>query len=541
MINAARPKLKFVLDEEGANLQAALHEAFGVAFQIWRPVTDNSVEAKLSGATTNGRLATAHSVDLETLRKAAQPVSTLEVIPIASNRWKLVIPVRTGADVTQIAMAEVQTSSPDLLQRLAQQFSQQQILNRRLNDLQMDADALTRQISIDFEELSYLRSLSEHMAVSEDSSETLQITNSLLPMLRVRIEAESVVMIENDMTASKESASTSFVRVGENVLEDRLCMKLVRRFRDADNLRAVVKNECHRDDDCADFPELRNFIIAPMVRGDHKFGWILAINRLRSSSDPSGSTDWHLKQHEFGTNEESLLKSTASILATHTSNVNLFRDKEQLLVDMVRALVHAIEAKDRYTFGHSERVALYAKELGLKIGLNENDCKRIYLTGLLHDVGKIAIRDTVLGKRGKLDNDEFREIKRHPDEGWSILQGLTALEDVLCGVLHHHERWDGKGYPDGLAGEAIPLECRILAVADAFDAMTSSRPYRTAMALEKSLHILQEGVGTQWDPHVVEVFLQALPKMISIQDNYQLRQPVIRQASEVSGIAAIKF
>jgi HD-GYP domain-containing protein (c-di-GMP phosphodiesterase class II) len=238
---------------------------------------------------------------------------------------------------------------------------------------------------------------------------------------------------------------------------------------------------------------------------------------------------WDVSYLEFGTHEATLMSSSAAILATHARNVDLFREREELLVSMIRALVSAIEAKDEYTRGHSERVALYGKRLADELGLGEDYCERLYLTGLLHDVGKIGVRDAVLRKPGPLTDGEFEEIKQHPDKGWSILHDLEPLGYVLPGVLHHHENYDGRGYPDALAGEQIPLDGRILAVADAFDAMTSDRPYRTGMPLKQAEAILRDGAGRQWDPEMIDAFLRAMPDILAIKDTYRPRVQPTRQ------------
>ena len=211
------------------------------------------------------------------------------------------------------------------------------------------------------------------------------------------------------------------------------------------------------------------------------------------------------------------------MLASHAQNVELFRHKEQLLTDMVKALVNAIEAKDEYTRGHSERVALFALRLGRELGHDEEACERIYLTGMLHDVGKIAIEDAILRKPGKLNDDEFAEIKTHPDSGWAILHGLEHLRYVLPGVMHHHEKYDGSGYPDGLVGAAIPFDARILAVCDAYDAITSDRPYRKGMTQEKAESILRGAAGSHWDPEIIDVFFRIMPDIVGIRQTYEPR------------------
>ncbi|MBJ8191221.1 HD-GYP domain-containing protein, partial [Bacillus cereus] len=164
-----------------------------------------------------------------------------------------------------------------------------------------------------------------------------------------------------------------------------------------------------------------------------------------------------------------------------------------------------------YTAGHSLRVAEYSVLIGRKGGLNETDLDLLRKTALLHDIGKIGVADAVLLKDGKLTDEEFDQIKMHPVMGESILRQVEpayAMAPYLPGVRSHHERYDGKGSPDQLAGEDIPLFGRIIAVADAYDAMTSDRPYRQGMKEEKAVMILEEGKGTQWDPYFAELFVK---------------------------------
>uniref|UniRef100_UPI003563A9CD HD-GYP domain-containing protein n=1 Tax=Stieleria sp. TaxID=2795976 RepID=UPI003563A9CD len=158
------------------------------------------------------------------------------------------------------------------------------------------------------------------------------------------------------------------------------------------------------------------------------------------------------------------------------------------------------------------------------------ECERIYLTGLLHDVGKIAIPDGVLQKPNRLNDEERAIIETHTDSGWRILQELDALQDILPGVLYHHEHWNGEGYPDQLAGENIPIDGRILAVCDAFDAMTSDRPYRKGMSIDRAVTILNDGAGTFWDPNLIQVFHRYIDEIDEIRINHQPRQPATRPA-----------
>jgi HD-GYP domain-containing protein (c-di-GMP phosphodiesterase class II) len=176
---------------------------------------------------------------------------------------------------------------------------------------------------------------------------------------------------------------------------------------------------------------------------------------------------------------------------------------------VLAALSQAIEARDPYTRGHSARVSALAVVIARRLGWKGPRLGALRLGGLLHDVGKLNLDETVLTKPGPLDDDEYREIKRHPLAGARLIRGIEALRPALPHILFHHERWDGSGYPSGRAHEQIPIGARIVAVADAFDAMTSPRPYRPPLSLSRALAEVAGGAGTQFDPGVVRAFLAA--------------------------------
>jgi putative two-component system response regulator len=186
------------------------------------------------------------------------------------------------------------------------------------------------------------------------------------------------------------------------------------------------------------------------------------------------------------------------------------RQLDQVFVDGLLAISMSVEARDRYTGGHVERVAIYAVATGVQLGLAEDDLKALLVAALLHDIGKIAVPDHILGKPGALTPDEYAVIREHPAGGAAILARSTSLSIGIPGVLHHHERWDGGGYPHGLAGEEIPLAGRILAAADTFDAIVTARPYRGPRTEVEALAELRRCQGTQFDPRVVDAFAQAL-------------------------------
>ena len=237
-----------------------------------------------------------------------------------------------------------------------------------------------------------------------------------------------------------------------------------------------------------DAPAQRFAVVA--APGEPVPGWLIAVNTL--------------DERPFATLELEILQPVAGLIAAQRSNARLYADLKDLVFGVIRSLTAAIDAKDPYTSGHSERVARIAVRLGEQLGLDPIICGDLYLMGLLHDVGKIGIEDEVLKKRGALTGDEFRKIQSHVRIGVHILSDLKKLRHLLPGVAHHHESLDGSGYPDGLAGEDIPLAARVLAVADAFDAMSCSRPYRSRLSPLQIDVILRKGSGTQWDPRVVE-------------------------------------
>ena len=188
----------------------------------------------------------------------------------------------------------------------------------------------------------------------------------------------------------------------------------------------------------------------------------------------------------------------------------LYTDMRKVHFDTVRALTSAIDASDPYTCGHSERVTHYSVAIAREMRLSERRVQAIEYAGFLHDMGKIGINHDILTKPGSLTEDEWRSMREHPAIGARIVSDLDFLKGARDVVLYHHERYDGKGYPEGLAGERIPLEARIAKVADAFDAMMSNRPYRSSLGQKKSVQELKDGKGTEFDPIVVEAFLVVL-------------------------------
>ena len=202
---------------------------------------------------------------------------------------------------------------------------------------------------------------------------------------------------------------------------------------------------------------------------------------------------------------QELLVRTKVLLRDRSLNARLDAAENVLL-----AMARAVEARDDYTVHHAERVGVYAQQIADSHGLVDEDLEIVYRGGVLHDLGKIAIRDAILLKPGSLTPDEFAVMKSHPAEGEKICGPLRSTEHYVPIIRHHHERWDGAGYPDGLAGDSIPIGARMVAVADAWDAMVTDRPYRAGLPRDEAIRRLREGAGTQWDDRFVRLFLGLL-------------------------------
>lgn len=227
---------------------------------------------------------------------------------------------------------------------------------------------------------------------------------------------------------------------------------------------------------------------------------VLGVLNIRTKTDGGDFTQQDLD----------LAIQLANIAAAAIENAELHDQLHALFLSTVSALANSIDARDPYTKGHSERVTAYAVMIGEGLNLSTDDLETLRYAGLLHDIGKIRIRDHILHKPGRLTDQEFDEMKKHPEYGVEIMRPVDAFKHILPAMLHHHERYDGRGYPTGLAGKNIPLSARILCVADCFDAMTSDRPYRKGMPVADAIAELAKNKTTQFDSQLVDIFLKVV-------------------------------
>lgn len=386
---------------------------------------------------------------------------------------------------------------PEILLHLAEAIVGKLNADADVTRMKKEVDLISQNLATTYEEISLLYTITQNLRISRSDEELGQLA---IEWLVDCVSASSFAI--QYLPVAEHGDSTYKARTRPNLIisgdcpvdEDEFCA-LVDDLDLSASTGAFIANEKSTIERNLYSRGIRQLIVVPLCEGDNVFGWLAAFN--------------HVDDREFGTIEANLLSSVGALLGIHSGNRDLYRQQSELLANIVRALVSAIDAKDPYTSGHSDRVARYAVRIALEMRVNPKLLNTIYMSGLLHDVGKIGIDDNVLRKAGRLTDAEFEHIKKHPELGHKILADIKQLADVLPAVLHHHEQWDGKGYPMGLKGEGIPQLARIMSVADAYDAMTSDRPYRAGMPDEKVDGIFKKGSGEYWDPEVVEAYFKA--------------------------------
>lgn len=236
------------------------------------------------------------------------------------------------------------------------------------------------------------------------------------------------------------------------------------------------------------------------------------------TSDLVRSVEYVLKKRDLD-------RQKGELVAALERQVNDKTDElRRVYVHVLETLAQAMEKRDMGTYGHSRRVAYTSRLIATALNLDDGEKNSLKTAALLHDIGKIGISDFILGKKGPLTGDELRDIRSHPRKGVEILQPLRNFEAILPAILHHHERFDGTGYPDGLRGEQIPLHARIIAVADTYDAILANRPYRNGSTHERAMQELQDCAGRQFDPRIVAAFAETDRRYRSVVDPLSTRE-----------------
>ena len=372
-------------------------------------------------------------------------------------------------------------------------------------------EMVSTELSQAYEELVLLHKLSTNMKVTEPDSNFLQMAcDSLTDM--VSVEGIAILL---EKTVENEKQLVLVAGLGLIDINERMAAILHSRLTEQINSgkEALLDSEVDSPFRYEWSDSIKNIIAVPLFgkdktgsglvertqNGDCIVGLMVAINRL--------------DKPDFDSPDVKLFNSVANRCAVFIENGRLFSDLKELFVGSLKALTSSIDAKDQYTRGHSERVAFISRWIAERFTgtepLQEEHIHKIYLAGLLHDIGKIGIDEAVLRKNGKLTEQERKRIKTHPSIGAGILSEIKQMHDIVPGVLCHHEQINGKGYPNGLVGEQIPLIGKIVGLADSFDAMTSKRAYRDAMTVEETMAEIEKGLGTQFDEEVGKVFINS--------------------------------
>ena len=413
-----------------------------------------------------------------------------------------------GIDVEQaFRWAEAQTPwTPDALHEIGVVIVEKTALQQSTAQLKRQMADISSHLLMTFEEITLLHRLTEHLSISQSVTDICELSvnwlGDVIPAKTVAIWFESFGHMDGQRTLGQgNDGRATLVTHGSCPLAKDEFSRFMDRLGPRVATEPVVLNRGATSSPTWFYPDVREIISVPIREGNRIFGWLLALNH-------TGVGDITNSEAEFGTVEACLMASVATILGIHCGNIALYHEQSEFFSSVVRALTSAIDAKDPYTCGHSDRVARLAVCLARQLGCDKEDVNTIYLSGLLHDIGKIGIDDNVLRNPGALTPAEFEHIKTHPELGCRILDGVKQLDRVLPVVRHHHEAWNGAGYPAGLKAEETPFLARIVAVADSIDAMSSDRPYRKGMSDEKLDAILRNGAGKQWDPKIVETVFQ---------------------------------
>jgi HD-GYP domain-containing protein (c-di-GMP phosphodiesterase class II) len=359
----------------------------------------------------------------------------------------------------------------------------------QLNCLQNEMDSLSGQLANTYEELTLIYQISSGMRINRRANEFFK--QACLDVLDVVGVKGMGVALNTDNNHRQEPVLYGALSLPPGVVHQ-LARQLLPVL--CQRKSPLLINDLAKDRTFSNLGEYAHQLLAvPLQRQEVVLGCLFALDKL------SG---------DFDSQDSKLLSSIANESAIYLENVNLFEDMQDLNMGLLHSLTSAVDAKDAYTCGHSERVAMLARQVTIEAGITEIAPERIYMAGLLHDVGKIGVPESVLQKTGRLTPEEFDQMKKHPQIGGRILRDIKQIRDIIPGVLYHHERYDGRGYPEGRIGEDIPIMGRIICLADCFDAMTSNRTYRKALPLEVAMTEIRRCSGTQFDPGLTEAFLR---------------------------------
>ena len=352
-------------------------------------------------------------------------------------------------------------------------------------------DSLSVNLASTYEVLSMLYNISGSMVVSQEPGPFLQgVCDQLRDVLGVSLA--SALVYDERTRLDGDIVVTS--AADENITSQQLRLLAASHLATAlaGQESFLLDNHFDQHEDMPAGQGIKNILAAPLIIDRHQAGVLVAMNKTKGDFD------------SFDAKFLSAIAAQASVFLT---NNRMYAELQEMLMGVLHSLTESIDAKDPYTCGHSRRVAALARRLAIDLGFDEARVKEVYLAGLLHDVGKIGVAEAILCKDGKLTDEEYDSMKRHPEIGARILRRISHLQPVLSGVVSHHERIDGRGYPNKLAGEDVPIEGRIIGLADSWDAMTSHRTYRRALSVDRAKEEISRCSGTQFDPALAKILL----------------------------------
>jgi HD-GYP domain-containing protein (c-di-GMP phosphodiesterase class II) len=367
--------------------------------------------------------------------------------------------------------------------------------HERLTQLERELDNARR-------EVGELNSLIKSMALVNSTLNLSDVLDSLMDLAKTitRSEAASVLLLEDDKLFFLSAAGEKHQEVKKVYLDKHEGVA----GWVFEHQQPVLVNDVNTDprfssraDRTSGF-QTRSLLAVPMTVDGTIVGVVEAVNKLASSG--------------FADDDMRLLTALANSSAMAINKARFYTDLNDLFLSTIKAMANAIEAKDPYTRGHSERIRDFSLVIAAEMAFTDEQMKQTEVAALLHDVGKIGVSELVLQKQGRLTAEEFAEIKKHPGIGADMLSSIKQLKAEIPGIRHHQERFDGTGYPDGLAGDRIPIIARVIAVADTFDAMTSDRPYRRGLPDEVALTEIRDNASIQFDPACVDAFLRGYDK-----------------------------
>ena len=379
----------------------------------------------------------------------------------------------------------------------------------RIRGLQSEVDAVIRQMQEKVQQLEYLN---EFSALLNSTLDTAAVREKALEATCKLLRCETASLYLVDSQKAELYWETALGETGKQLqksvrlaIDDRSIAGYV-----AMTGESLIINDV--ENDARHFKKSRRggfvsltMICVPLKAKDRTIGVLQALNKLPSVPERPSRHSWP----DFYEEDKRLLETLSHQVAIAVENSRLYTDIKKNFFETCEALAEAIEKKDRYTGGHTKRVVSYSMSIAEHMNLSAEQLEHLRLGAILHDVGKIGIEDKILKKEAQLDADEWAEMRSHPKMGYDILRRVEGLKDVIGGMRSHHERWDGSGYPQKLKGVEIPLIARIISVADTYDAMVSTRPYRTGMDPKAAFNEIVKCKGTQFDPAIVDAFVEA--------------------------------